>query len=66
MITDDATSADGAEEEVDEAGDPPAAVSEIWPTFNTANTAVGTAPNANLPYTRPANPSPSQTRLNEK
>ncbi|MGW6443706.1 chromosomal replication initiator protein DnaA [Lentzea sp. NPDC055074] len=58
--------ADDPEEEVDEAGDALAAVSEIWPTFNTANTAGGVAPNANLPYTRPANPSPSQTRLNEK
>ncbi|SES45308.1 MULTISPECIES: chromosomal replication initiator protein DnaA [Lentzea] len=65
VITDD-PALDGGEEEVDEAGDALAAVSEIWPTFNTANTAGGMAPNANLPYTRPANPSPSQTRLNEK
>ncbi|WP_369808928.1 chromosomal replication initiator protein DnaA [Nocardia sp. NRRL S-836] len=61
--------ADGATEgndsdEVDEAGDALAAVTEIWPTFNKANSAA--PPNANLPYTRPANPSPSQTRLNEK
>jgi len=53
-------------DEVDEAGDALAAVTEIWPTFNTANTAGGATPNGNLPYTRPANPSPSQTRLNEK
>ncbi|GLY48235.1 chromosomal replication initiator protein DnaA [Lentzea sp. NBRC 102530] len=68
VITDEpgSTTADGAEEEVDEAGDALAAVSEIWPTFNTANTAAAVTPNANLPYTRPANPSPSQTRLNEK
>ncbi|MDT7786211.1 MAG: chromosomal replication initiator protein [Pseudonocardiales bacterium] len=76
VITDDAvgivaTNADTATEssdsdEVDEAGDALAAVTEIWPTFNTANTAAGATPNGNLPYTRPANPSPSQTRLNEK
>ncbi|MCG8921754.1 chromosomal replication initiator protein DnaA [Lentzea sp. CC55] len=66
VIMDDGTTADGPEEEVDEAGDALAAVTEIWPTFNTANTAAATTPNANLPYTRPANPSPSQTRLNEK
>ncbi len=66
-----ATNADTAtegtdSEEVDEAGDALAAVTEIWPTFNTANTAGAATPNGNLPYTRPANPSPSQTRLNEK
>ncbi|MEU0880069.1 chromosomal replication initiator protein DnaA [Lentzea sp. NPDC005914] len=76
VITDDALAAvatngdtaaeTGDSDEVDEAGDALAAVTEIWPTFNTANTAVGATPNANLPYTRPANPSPSQTRLNEK
>ncbi|WP_394614731.1 chromosomal replication initiator protein DnaA [Lentzea sp. JNUCC 0626] len=68
VITDDpqASAADGAEEEVDEAGDALAAVSEIWPTYNAASTAAAVTPNANLPYTRPANPSPSQTRLNEK
>lgn len=55
---------DGSDsDEVDEAGDALAAVTEIWPTFNTAG---GATPNGNLPYTRPANPSPSQTRLNEK
>ncbi|WP_434451968.1 chromosomal replication initiator protein DnaA [Lentzea sp. E54] len=58
--------AEEPEEEVDEAGDALAAVTEIWPTFNTANTAGAATPNGNLPYTRPANPSPSQTRLNEK
>jgi chromosomal replication initiator protein len=79
VITDDAvatvagvaTNVDTATEnadsdEVDEAGDALAAVTEIWPTFNTANTAGAATPNGNLPYTRPANPSPSQTRLNEK
>ncbi|SDH56438.1 chromosomal replication initiator protein, partial [Lentzea fradiae] len=68
VLADDVTAAgaDGGEEEVDEAGDALAAVTEIWPTFNSANTAGAAAPNTNLPYTRPANPSPSQTRLNEK
>ncbi|MFD5829397.1 chromosomal replication initiator protein DnaA [Lentzea sp. NPDC060358] len=66
VLADEALGADGAEEEVDEAGDALAAVTEIWPTFNTANTAAVATPNTNLPYTRPANPSPSQTRLNEK
>ncbi|HUQ61251.1 chromosomal replication initiator protein DnaA [Lentzea sp.] len=65
-LADEGTGADGGEEEVDEAGDALAAVTEIWPTFNTANTAAAAAPNTNMPYTRPANPSPSQTRLNEK
>lgn len=65
-LADETTSVDGAEEEVDEAGDALAAVTEIWPTFNTASAAGGATPNGNLPYTRPANPSPSQTRLNEK
>ncbi|MDX8032102.1 chromosomal replication initiator protein DnaA [Lentzea sp. BCCO 10_0856] len=56
--------ADGSDsDEVDEAGDALAAVTEIWPTFNTQG---GATPNGNMPYTRPANPSPSQTRLNEK
>ncbi len=58
--------AENDSDEVDEAGDALAAVTEIWPTFNTANAAGGATPNGNLPYTRPANPSPSQTRLNEK
>ncbi len=53
-------------DEVDEAGDALATVTEIWPTFNTANTAAGATPNGAMPFTRPANPSPSQTRLNEK
>ncbi|KJK47676.1 chromosomal replication initiation protein [Lentzea aerocolonigenes] len=76
VITDDAvtavaTNTDTATEssdsdEVDEAGDALAAVTEIWPTFNSANMAGDATPNRNLPYTRPANPSPSQTRLNEK
>ncbi|MFD9702796.1 chromosomal replication initiator protein DnaA [Lentzea sp. NPDC059081] len=66
VLADEGVGADGGEEEVDEAGDALAAVTEIWPTFNSANTAAVATPNTNLPYTRPANPSPSQTRLNEK
>ncbi|HEX7301975.1 chromosomal replication initiator protein DnaA [Lentzea sp.] len=66
VLADETAGVDGGEEEVDEAGDALAAVTEIWPTFNTANTAAVATPNTNLPYTRPANPSPSQTRLNEK
>jgi len=47
------------DEEVDEEGDALAAVTEIWPTFG------GGAPSG-TPFTRPANPASSQTRLNEK
>ncbi|MEV0676989.1 chromosomal replication initiator protein DnaA [Actinosynnema sp. NPDC050436] len=47
------------DEEVDEEGDALAAVTEIWPTFS------GGAPSG-TPFTRPANPASSQTRLNEK
>jgi chromosomal replication initiator protein len=64
LATNADVSADGSDsDEVDEAGDALAAVTEIWPTFNTAG---GATSNGNMPYTRPANPSPSQTRLNEK
>ncbi|RKT51845.1 chromosomal replication initiator protein DnaA [Saccharothrix australiensis] len=47
------------DDEVDEEGDALAAVTEIWPTFS------GGAPSG-TPFTRPANPASSQTRLNEK
>ncbi|MGX7823744.1 chromosomal replication initiator protein DnaA [Actinokineospora sp. 24-640] len=46
-------------EEVDEEGDALAAVHEIWPTFN-GRPAIG------QPYTAPAQPQTSKTRLNEK
>ncbi|MEU4741336.1 chromosomal replication initiator protein DnaA [Actinosynnema sp. NPDC023658] len=49
------------EDEVDEEGDALAAVTEIWPTFSG-----GHAAPSGVPYTRPANPVASQTRLNEK
>ncbi|WP_433266914.1 chromosomal replication initiator protein DnaA [Actinosynnema sp. CS-041913] len=48
------------DEEVDEEGDALAAVTEIWPTFS------GGASPSGTPFTRPANPASSQTRLNEK
>ncbi|MFI6098326.1 chromosomal replication initiator protein DnaA [Lentzea sp. NPDC051213] len=68
VLTEEIAGADPAaegsdSEEVDEAGDALATVTEIWPTFNTA---AGATPNGSMPFTRPANPSPSQTRLNEK
>lgn len=68
VLTEDAAdpTAEGDSDEVDEAGDALAAVTEIWPTFNKANTAAGAPSNGGTPFTRPANPSPSQTRLNEK
>ncbi|MGH3517044.1 MAG: chromosomal replication initiator protein DnaA [Haloechinothrix sp.] len=50
---------DGDEEEVDEEGDALAAVHEIWPTFSGR-------PVAGQPYTAPAQPQTSKTRLNEK
>ncbi|XVV03857.1 chromosomal replication initiator protein DnaA [Actinosynnema sp. CA-248983] len=49
------------DEEVDEEGDALATVTEIWPTFGGG----GGAPSG-TPFTRPANPASSQTRLNEK
>ncbi|GAA1267056.1 chromosomal replication initiator protein DnaA [Saccharothrix xinjiangensis] len=53
---------EGEGEEVDEQAEALAAVNEIWPTFG------GGQPSApsGTPYTRPANPVASQTRLNEK
>ncbi|TQM81952.1 chromosomal replication initiator protein [Saccharothrix saharensis] len=53
--------AEGEGEEVDEEGEALAAVTEIWPTFSG-----GHAAPSGTPYTRPANPASSQTRLNEK
>ncbi|GAA3460508.1 chromosomal replication initiator protein DnaA [Saccharothrix longispora] len=55
---------DGDEgEEVDEQAEALATVNEIWPTFGGGQHAP--APTG-VPYTRPANPASSQTRLNEK
>ncbi|RZQ64997.1 chromosomal replication initiator protein DnaA [Amycolatopsis suaedae] len=50
---------DDTEEEVDEEGEALAAVHEIWPTFSGQ-------PIAGQPYTAPAQPQTSKTRLNEK
>ncbi|PXY31672.1 chromosomal replication initiator protein DnaA [Prauserella muralis] len=47
------------DEEVDEEGEALAAVHEIWPTFSGQ-------PIAGQPYTAPAQPQTSKTRLNEK
>jgi chromosomal replication initiator protein len=47
------------DEEVDEEGEALAAVHEIWPTFSGR-------PVAGQPYTAPAQPQTSKTRLNEK
>jgi chromosomal replication initiator protein len=55
----DVTESD-ADGEVDEEGDALAAVHEIWPTFN------GKQQPAQQPFTRPAQPQTSKTRLNEK
>jgi len=54
---------DSDSDEVDEereAREALATVHEIWPTFS------GSAPVSGTPFTRPANPPTSQTRLNEK
>ncbi|MPY97721.1 MAG: chromosomal replication initiator protein DnaA [Actinophytocola sp.] len=48
-----------ADDEVDEEGEAMAAVHEIWPTFSGR-------PVAGQPYTAPAKPQTSKTRLNEK
>ncbi|TVT45506.1 chromosomal replication initiator protein DnaA [Amycolatopsis rhizosphaerae] len=50
---------DDAEEEVDEEGEALAAAHEIWPMFSGQ-------PIAGQPYTAPAQPQTSKTRLNEK
>ncbi|MGW5050875.1 chromosomal replication initiator protein DnaA [Actinokineospora sp. NPDC004072] len=55
----DAPDEDTDGEEVDEEGDALAAVHEIWPTFNGR-------PATGQPYTAPAQPQTSKTRLNEK
>ncbi|WP_436493009.1 chromosomal replication initiator protein DnaA [Actinokineospora sp. HUAS TT18] len=47
-------------EEVDEEGDALATVHEIWPTFT------GQQPASGQPFTAPAQPQTSKTRLNEK
>ncbi|SDC80122.1 chromosomal replication initiator protein DnaA [Actinokineospora iranica] len=47
-------------EEVDEEGDALATVHEIWPTFT------GQPPTSGQPFTAPAQPQTSKTRLNEK
>src|SRR6185369_12025769 len=47
------------DEEVDEEGEALAAVHEIWPTFSGQ-------PIAGQPYTAPAQPQTSKTKLNEK
>jgi chromosomal replication initiator protein len=54
--------ADGAADEVDEEGEALATVHEIWPTFAGGST---TSP-PTQPFTAPAKPQTSQTRLNEK
>ncbi|OLR95524.1 chromosomal replication initiation protein DnaA [Actinokineospora bangkokensis] len=51
---------DDDSEEVDEEGDALATVHEIWPTFT------GQPPDSGQPYTAPAQPQTSKTRLNEK
>lgn len=50
---------DDSDEEVDEEGEALAAVTEIWPTFSGQ-------PIAGQPYTAPAQPQTSKTKLNEK
>jgi chromosomal replication initiator protein len=54
-----AEDSDDTEEEVDEEGDALAAVHEIWPSFSGQ-------PTAGQPYTAPAQPQTSKTKLNEK
>ncbi|EHR48323.1 chromosomal replication initiator protein DnaA [Saccharomonospora marina XMU15] len=53
------TEGEDGDEEVDEEGEALAAVHEIWPTFSGQ-------PIAGQPYTAPAQPQTSKTRLNEK
>ncbi|HEX5407680.1 MAG TPA: chromosomal replication initiator protein DnaA [Pseudonocardiaceae bacterium] len=59
----DDMTADGANDEVDEEGDALATVHEIWPTFAGGS---GAAAPPTQPFTAPAKPQTSQTRLNEK
>jgi chromosomal replication initiator protein len=56
--TDGESDADG--DEVDEEGEALATVHEIWPTFT------GSQPYSGQPFTAPAQPQTSKTRLNEK
>jgi chromosomal replication initiator protein len=56
------SAADTTGEEVDEEGDALATVHEIWPTF--AGSSAASPPTQ--PFTAPAKPQTSQTRLNEK
>jgi chromosomal replication initiator protein len=63
LVEDSEGDPDSDSEEVDEereAREALATVHEIWPTFS------GSAPVSGTPFTRPANPPTSQTRLNEK
>ncbi|QFZ16060.1 chromosomal replication initiator protein DnaA [Saccharothrix syringae] len=54
---------EGEGDEVDEQAEALAAVTEIWPTFGGGQPH---QPPSGTPFTRPANPASSQTRLNEK
>ncbi|MFI6029183.1 chromosomal replication initiator protein DnaA [Amycolatopsis magusensis] len=56
---DQSDSLDDGDEEIDEEGEALATVHEIWPTFSGQ-------PVAGQPYTAPAQPQTSKTRLNEK
>ncbi|HEV2778510.1 MAG TPA: chromosomal replication initiator protein DnaA [Actinophytocola sp.] len=56
----EAESSDQDADEVDEEGEALATVHEIWPTFT------GSQTNAGQPFTAPAQPQTSKTRLNEK
>ncbi|MPZ82663.1 MAG: chromosomal replication initiator protein DnaA [Actinophytocola sp.] len=55
------TDADGDGEEVDEESEALATVHEIWPTFTGSQ-----PPSSGQPFTAPAQPQTSKTRLNEK
>ncbi|TDQ05165.1 chromosomal replication initiator protein [Labedaea rhizosphaerae] len=60
-VTVEDSDGDGSEsDEVDEEGDALATVHEIWPTFT------GQRPMSGQPFTAPAQPQTSKTRLNEK
>ncbi len=58
-LREDTDDTDDADEEVDEVGEALAAANEIWPTFSGQ-------PIAGQPYTAPAQPQTSKTKLNEK
>jgi chromosomal replication initiator protein len=58
---DDGEALESDSDEVDEEGEALAAVHEIWPTFNGKQPAA-----AGQPFTAPAQPQTSKTRLNEK